>query len=304
MRLTFATGSDARLFWNACVLAWTFAERNPGHHLRIANFGLSPKQAEFLDAAGLLSTAPQTLGTSTHPWICKTALNQFQGLSNQECDALAWVDADMLAVGPMVDDATTIAQYMMDHGVAAAACRDDSALSLADFIHVYRDAGMPVEPFHELLVQQGVRGTEPYLNTGFLMVADHSFWHTWHGLTSSIAPHVAFDQSTFNALVHSAAHHYLELDAASWNVHNTLIALHETGGQPGGEPVRLLHPTSMASEHHLWQPIQLSIQGHRTTVDLKTFRRDDLRDHHIQALSAFMSHHSQSLLRSGLLNSE
>jgi hypothetical protein len=302
MRITFATGADTRLFWNVCALAWTFSEHNPGHHLRIADFGLNPAQAQFLSSIRLLSAAPKSFDPIPHPWICKTALNQFEGLSANECDALAWVDADMLAVGPMVEDAIAIGLFMKEHGAAAAACRDNSGLSLNDFIHVYRDAGMPVEPFHELLVQRGVKGTEPYLNTGFLMIVDHSFWPAWHGLTSTIAPHVAFDQSTFNALVHSSSHHCLELDGRSWNVHNGLIALHEPGVQADGEPVRLLHPTSMASEHHLWQPVQLSIHGHSTTIDLKTFKRADLHDQHVRALNAFMSHHGESLLRSGLLN--
>jgi hypothetical protein len=40
--------------------------------------------------------------------------------------------------------------------------RDDSNLSLKNFIHVYRDAGMPVEPFDELLAQRSVVGTETH----------------------------------------------------------------------------------------------------------------------------------------------
>ena len=68
MRITFATGADTRLFWNVCALAWTFSEHNPGHRLRIADFGLNPEQAQFLSSIGLLSAAPQSLlGPNTPP---------------------------------------------------------------------------------------------------------------------------------------------------------------------------------------------------------------------------------------------
>jgi hypothetical protein len=80
------------------------------------------------------------------------------------------------------------------------------------------------------------------------------------------------------------------------------MARHEAGCTPDGEPVRLLHPTSMASEHHLWQPLNLSIQGCRAVVDFKTFRRADLRDEHIQALQTFVTQHAERLIKSTLLS--
>lgn len=299
MEVTFATGTDARLFWNACALSESFSQHNHGHQIAIADFGLTPAQASFLLSTGLLYPAPSHLHPLPHPWVCKTALPAFvpHGTS-----ALAWLDADMLAVGACVEDAGVIANTLVAHGGAAAVCRDDSGLSVGEFVAAYRDAGMPVEPFDTLLSQRQVDRQSAYLNTGFFIITDPKLWTAWHHLTATVDRHVAFDQSTFNALVHSEAFHHIELDARSWNIHNQLLAEYGFGEAPLEEPARFLHPTSQASEHHRWESLTLYVDGVAKALDFKTFRREDLRSQHLAALQAFISRHLTGLRAAGLIN--
>lgn len=300
MEVTFATGSDARLFWNVCALSESFAQQNPGYQVQVADFGLTQAQSQFLHHSGVLHPAPSHLCPLPHPWICKTALPAFVP---HKTGALAWIDADMLAVGPCVEDAAVVAEALAQHGGSAAVCRDDSGLSVGAFVAAYREAGMPVEPFDALLLEKGIDRSSAYLNTGFFIVTDPDFWTAWHQLTKHIDRHVAFDQSTFNALVHSDTFHHLELDAASWNIHNTLLAEDGFSNSDSVEPARFLHPTSQASEHHRWETLTLYVEGVANSLEFKTFRRDDLRNLHLAALQSFISRNLEGLRAAGLISS-
>jgi hypothetical protein len=297
MTVTFATGTDARLFWNACALAESFATQNPGRALVVADFGLEESQREFLRAIGLGVPAPAALSPLPHPWFCKTALADYPGLAS---DALAWVDADMLAVGPAASDADAIVARMRANAAAVAVCPDASGLTLGAFLEAYGAAGLDVAPFDAMLARFGVDRAQPYLNTGFVLVAQRSFWEAWRALTFGTRPHLAFDQSSFNTLAYAAGLPIHVLDAASWNVHNDLLAGVSLAG-PRHEPMRFLHPTSQGGLHHEERTVALTVRGRENPIALKTFRREDLRARHLDALLGFVSRHAHALVQHGLL---
>jgi hypothetical protein len=297
MTVTFATGTDARLFWNACALAESFAAQNPGRALRIGDFGLEPRQLAFLEAAGLAVAAPPDLRPAPHPWLCKTALADYPGLGT---DWLAWVDADMVAVGPAAEDADRIAETLRAGAGVVAVCADRSGFALGEFVEAYAHAGVDVAPFDAMLAHFGVDRRQPYLNTGFVLVARRAFWSAWRTLTATTRPHLAFDQSSFNALAYASGLPIEILDAASWNVHNDLLERVDLAA-PAREPVRFLHPTSQDSEHHEEIALAIEVGDHKATLPFKTFRRADLREVHLAALRAFLARHGRELLHHGLL---
>jgi hypothetical protein len=294
MSVTFATGADAKMFWNACALHESFAAHNPGHRITIADFGLHPRQIAFLEAIGAAAACPPAL-RGHHPWMCKTGLPEFAGL---DVDRLAWVDADMVAVGPCADEAARIAADMAAQGARVAICEDAIGLTLAGFIQAFR--ARSVGPFEQMLKAHGIDLGRPYLNTGLFIIGDRSFWKAWRALTFATPVHLAFDQSSFNTLAHASGQSVYALDPASWNVHGQLIGTADLGAT-GRQPVRFLHATSMKCEHHQDRLVNVNLGRHGAQIVFKTFVRDDLRRHHLDALQAFISRHREQLVRHDLL---
>ena len=296
MSVTFATGADSNLFWNACALQESFVTQNPGDRLVIADFGLHPRQIAFLQDIGCGVAWPPHLKRLPHAWYYKTALSDFPGL---DVDGLAWLDSDMVVVGPAAEHARRIALEMSTQGCTVAVCTDASAATLAEFIDAFRDRS--VEPFERMLHDRGVGLDKPYLNTGFVIVGDRSFWKAWRTLTFKTPAHVAYDQSSFNALAHSHPAGVFMLDAATWNVHGPLLVSTDLGNGHGNV-VRLLHATSQRHEHHVNLKVALPHGDVRAEIMLKTFRRSDLRAYHLRALQSFIRRHQHAITRHALLD--
>lgn len=295
MSITFATGCDAGLFWNACALQESFVHQNPGSHIAIADFGMHPRQIAFLQRIGVGVPWPSQLRRLPHAWFYKTALSDFPGL---DVDWLAWVDSDMCVVGPVAAQAERVAVEMAASRHAVAACVDVTTPTLGGFLAAFR--GRSVAPFEKLLQNGGISHAQPYLNTGFVLIENRSFWKAWRALTFRTPAHVAYDQSSFNALAHAdpGTIHLLE---PSWNVHAQLLATTDPISSPFG-PARLLHATSQGHAHHVNQQVDLDVGGQRARVVLKTFRRPDLRQHHLAALSSFVRRHREEIIRHQLLH--
>lgn len=64
LEVTFATGTDARFFWNVCALSESFAQQNPEYQVQVADFGFTQAVGSCIKDAAVIAEALAKHGAS------------------------------------------------------------------------------------------------------------------------------------------------------------------------------------------------------------------------------------------------
>ncbi len=297
-KLSLITGADSRLFGNLCMLLQSMYGHDPETPVHVCDFGFEPAHRDFLNALGLLLAKPDHLKARRHPWYAKAAMVDFLPArpETEGSDGFVWIDADIIAERPITREIDAIATEMRDAGQAAALCRDANGVDLDRFIADWEKRGEDLSAFKTLLSAHSVTGTAPYLNTGFVIVADLAMARTWRDLTLRQRDWLLFEQNCFNVLANADPARIRLLDTAEWNAHGPLL---DTAGL-NGDPVRLIHTTSNG-ERHVDGDLRYGVRGRVTSGNLKLFLREDLRKRQLTLLQGFLDRHFDLLAETGVL---
>jgi hypothetical protein len=297
MATAWVTGTNDELFWNACLLLQSFEAFEPGVRPWVCDFGLTPAQATFLQAKGLLRPRPGALRDLPHPWYLKASLADYLP-DEAAAGTMVWVDADMFLVRPVSAGVDGISTMLAESGRLAAACVDVAGLSLGEFIEHFSAAGQALEPTRAAMVALGVDPSRPYLNSGFLVSRSSAFWSAWKSITLAMPPHFLFEQNAFNLLVNGTRAGVHPLDAAEWNVHGPLLRALPERLETG--IARVVHATSDGSEHEYADVVQATPRG-TVTCRLKTLRRPALRRRQFDLLASFVRAEADALADAGVI---
>jgi hypothetical protein len=231
-----------------CLLLDTLRARAPDLRVYVLDFGMDEAQRRFLGTQCTVLDRPPSLHKNLHPFQLKAAMAGY--LQPVKWRAMAWVDCDMVAVGPLGERLAAVRQELVSRSGEVAICRD-SLPSVADLFA----KGLNFGPFARLLEQHAVGPTAPYYNTGLFVCASPAFLDAWAALAAATPMHVNFDQNLFNLLIYTRGIPSLDLDARIWNVHGELLAAATVGTDrvaptlmAGAGPALILHPTSSRAE--------------------------------------------------------
>jgi hypothetical protein len=242
------TGCDRKYFLMTCLLLDTLRRWAPDFPVYVLDFGMDEAQRRFLSEQSTVLNRPPSLSQNLHPFQLKAAMARY--LQPVNWTAMAWVDCDMIAVGPLGESLTASLRNLVSRSGEVAICRDILP-SVADLFLKKLNFG----PFARLLEQNKISPTAPYYNTGLFLCASPAFLDAWADLAAATPMHVNFDQNLFNLLIYTRGVSILELDARIWNVHGELLAAATVTGDSGSPtlmagagPALILHPTSSRGE--------------------------------------------------------
>ncbi|MEQ9487545.1 MAG: hypothetical protein RIM72_00980 [Alphaproteobacteria bacterium] len=297
-KLSLITGADSRLFGNLCMLLQSMHEHDPDTPVHVCDFGFDAVHRDFLNALGLLLAKPDHLKDRRHPWYAKAAMVDFLPARPETdgSDGFVWIDADIVAERPVAAAIEALADDLLRTDCAAALCPDANGVDLDGFISDWEKRGEDLSAFKTLLSAHSVAGTAPYLNTGFVIVADLAIARAWRDLTLRQRDWLLFEQNCFNVLAHADPDRIRLLDTAEWNAHGPLL---DTAGL-NDDPVKLIHTTSNG-ERHVDGDIRYGLRGYATTGNLKLFLREDLRNRQLTLLQGFLDRHFDLLTETGVL---
>jgi hypothetical protein len=293
----FITGADNFYFAMAGMLGTSCARYFPDIPFRILDFGLTPEQARFCAGKNWLIERPPSLANIDHPYALKSQIARYLG--NMPDTTVVWLDCDMIAGRDGRIPLDDIIHRMKTSGQSVAACRDQGAASIADFLTSY-----PSPTLAERISAN--ERTAPYLNIGTTIFTDREFLGSWAELSS---PHEAsrdfcFEQNAFNVWARRNPEKFIELDARCWNVHGPLLAqttMTTEGPVCEGESAIILHATSANNTQSALEQITLVARGHSLPAVIKWFRNIDLRKLQAGWLSLFLRDNLPALLVSGVL---
>jgi len=297
--ISLITGADSRLFGNLCMLLQSMQEQDPAATVYVCDFGFDAPHRAFLEASGILLEKPGHLKDRKHPWYAKAAMVDFlqSKPETENADGFVWIDADIIAVRPIAGDILKIDEELRASGQAAALCPDANGVDLDGFISDWEQRNEDLSAFKRLLDAHSIPGTTPYLNTGFVIVADLDIANAWRNLTLRQKEWLLFEQNCFNVLAHADPKKIRLLDTAEWNAHGKLL---DSTAQANDDPVRLIHTTSNG-ERHVDGDLRYGVRNRSTTGNLKLFLREDLRNQQLALLQRFLERQFDLLADSGIL---
>ncbi len=296
-KIAYLTGTDANRLLNTGLLSESFKHHMPDQTLHICDFGMTDGERRLWQSKGTYLEQPDQLARGLHPWMYKASLCHF--VDTTACDAVVWIDADMVLVAAVHEQIENLVEAMTATGSGVAVSRDASNLSLGQTVETFAAANHDMTPLHALVRAYHKNPDAAYMNTGFLIVRDFEFAADWSRQTRLQSPWLLFEQNTFNAIAGGRGCPVHELDAAVWNVHGDLLAdVRITGNNPR---CRFLHTTSAEQRHHIENKIEYPIGDLVLPGWFKMFCRDDLRDLQQTYLLKFLQNNLEQLLENELL---
>ena len=308
--MLFVTGGDAAFFNSLLVCLQGFAERLPGHHLLVCDFGFSRAQAEFLRSLGVWMGRPPGFASSG-VFHCKAGMLSYLRHSGHDVDtdaAVIWLDADLTLMDVHAEDFHAVLADMTSAGAAIAACRAPPNRDIGQMLAVSADAA-EMAPFVRIVAEVGVDRRLPYYSSGLFFCRSAAFFDQWRQLTHAVAHHPLFEQNMFNVVLHRDRAPLLALDCDEWQAQGLsldqirLVAPAEGGRSTawiGGKSVKTLHATSPLPRHLLIGLCRMTVRDLDLAGTFKLFLPEPLRIHQLQLLASFIDRHGAELLRFGI----
>ncbi len=242
------TGCEKNYFLMTLILLHTLKRWAPAFPVYVLDFGMTEPQKAFLGKRATVLTRPAEVPAGEHSLFYKTAIGNY--LSGVDWSAMAWLDCDMVALGPVGERINALVDQMEKDNVEIAACLDDSGT-----VATLLATGMHFQPFADAMRAEGTDFSAPYYNTGLFVCRSPAFMQAWWERGSNVAMHAIFDQNIFNLLVQKRGAPVL-LSAREWNLHgrnlNAATVMSDPSVRPtlfiGNEKPLLLHPTSPRAE--------------------------------------------------------
>jgi hypothetical protein len=238
------TGCEKNYFVMTLMLLHTLKRWAPAFPVYVLDFGMTEPQKAFLGKRATVLALPPEVPAGEHSLFYKTAMGNY--LRGVDWSAMAWIDCDMVALGPVGERIDALIDRMERDGSEIAACLDDSG-TVARLLAT----GMYFQPFADAMQAEGTDFSAPLYNAGLFVCRSHAFMEAWWERGKTVAMHVVFDQSIFNLLIQKRGAPVL-LSAREWNLHgsalNAATVAADASGRPtlliGNEKPLLLHPTS------------------------------------------------------------
>jgi hypothetical protein len=286
-RTVLITGGDKAYFLMGCMLVHSLKTHAPRLPVYFLDFGLDRAQRIFLSGLCTVVRRPDRLDPAMHHYASKAAMGEF--MRGVPWSNLIWLDSDMIAIGAVGASLKGLLRQLGDSDVGACT---DAIGSIGEFI-----AKNPtVTPFIEALAPTGIAADEPYLNVGFVVCRSQAFLDAWHKRTAAIAPHLCFEQNTFNITVRERGRWTL-LDAQAWNMHGRMLRDNAAGIGSG----LILHATSDRADEDLTNNEWVAFGPQRIASSLKLFRNPQLRAYQEAVLMDFMRGSHAELQHLGIL---
>jgi lipopolysaccharide biosynthesis glycosyltransferase len=297
MNFCLVSGANDFYFGMMGALAASVARHFAGVPFRVLDFGLTPEQKTFLKNKNWLVAKPAELNSEQHPYALKSEMARYMSLEPDT--AIIWLDCDMIAVGGDQGDLQEMIRGMRATGRTLAACRDQGASSIAEFLKSF-----PSPALAEQVAESDY--AKPYFNIGMTVFDDHRFLESWSAASKrhETAKDICFEQNALNAWVRQNPEKFMELDARRWNVHGALLgktALTAGGVRCDGTDASILHATSPHSSEHREEQVTFAVKGHSFPALIKWFLSVDLRKLQVNYLSSFLRENYDDLLEAGVL---
>jgi hypothetical protein len=250
------------------LLLYTLKRWAPEFPVYVLDFGMTEVQKAFLSKRATVLTRPADVPPNEHSSYYKAAIGPY--LADVEWSEMAWIDCDMVALGPVGERINALIAEMEQNNSEIAACLDDTG-TVAELLAT----GMPLEPFADAMRVQGSDFSAPYYNAGLYVCRSPAFLDAWWERGKTVPMHLCFDQNIFNLLVQRRGAPKL-LPAWEWNLHganlNAARVVTDPSGRStlmlGNERPLLLHPTSPRAED-VFMASDLKVAGYTLPGYLK-----------------------------------
>ena len=291
------TGANASHFLMACMLMRSL-RRFTTQPLHVLDFGLTEAQRRFLADGGHLLDRPRRFAAGLHPFRYKAAMGEYTAPLG--ADAVAWLDSDMIVVGPLTERLDALTAEMRNTNAQVAVCRDTIG-TIFDFLSL----GFDVRPMVQLLRTDGVDMGAPYYNTGIVVCVSPAFLRDWTALVERLPDHMLIEQNAFNVLVQRRGRPR-ELDSAVWNLHGGALGAAVVRGDgtdvrlPGHTPSLLVHPTSPNKADIALRPA-IAIGRERIACQMRQCSKPALWNLQLMHLREFLYNSWDDLVRFGIV---
>ena len=297
--LVLVTGCERNYFLMACMLMHTLRRWAPGLPLYVLDFGMDLAQRRLLRAYCTVLDRPRELAANLHPFVYKAAMAEF--LRPLKWQTMAWLDCDMIAVGPLGERLAGLLDDMATADAEVAIGRDSLAT-----IAAISASGHNFDNFTRSASEAGVDSNAPYYNTGMFVCRSPQFLREWSRMARSATLQVNFDQNLFNLTLYGRANAApVELDPRVWNIQGPMLSRATvTSGNPpavtvDGEPALILHATS-ARREDITAVNSVDLDGIRLNGTLYLCRNPALNALQRQVMGEFFADMAARFHRAGL----
>ena len=279
-RLTFYTGTDAKMLPQSFMLLQSLKEIGAADDLVFCDLGLSPGQRRALARCTRLAVLPPLPQSRRHPWMYKASLGEFAG---NDAETIVWLDADMVALRDPRPELGAIVDDMGRRQQTIAACNDYPSLTLDRFVLHCHGAGAQVDEFTRALEQWRVDRAHEYLNSGLFVARSRRWLKDWRRATydADQKEHL-FEQNAFNVLAWRAPATVRLLDLRQWNVHGPIlerVSVDNAGTiRCYDEEARIIHCTGIGDKFTTRERVTWASQGNVYSGELRLFRHPALRE--------------------------
>lgn len=299
------TGANEAYFPMICMLLESHAEFSNGHKLWVCDFGLSNEQQLFLKKEDVLLARPPTLAAGLHPFYYKASLSEY--LQDVDFETLLWLDADCLIVGPL-DDLLQELPENCHNSEFVAVCRD-SCGNIENFLCGCADNGRNARPFEDIMRNNSLPITVPYLNSGIFLARSNKLLVDWFTATFRIEFHVLFEQNMFNYVAYRNQIPVFLLSEERINVHgNGLNRLGVSGAKHDGTKdvfldnhrVLIVHATSANGTASLRCSLDINVGKLETKGTVNLIHNDCIRMLQMEYMSRYMRRKRDLLIECGV----
>ncbi len=294
MRTVMVTGCDSAYFLMACMLEQSLSRGGYKGEFAVLDFGLNPKQRDFLRRKGTLRERPETIDSGTHPYVLKTRMASY--LLGMDPNAVfVWIDSDIIVGNQFPTRLDALCGSMAANGHTLAA---SPAWTLDEFLVKF--PGLNIDPFKERLGDAPTAGRS-YFNSGFIVFKGLERVEKWERMAKSVPFHGVYDQNIFN-LVAYAERGLTGIPRSLWNFHDTdfddMSKVSFNGEQ---EIPYVLHFTSSRENHFGF--FGCVLEGDPGTPNqVRLSHHKPVRDLQFALLDQFLRSDGKDLSGSGLLN--
>jgi hypothetical protein len=204
-KLCLVTGVDEAMFFQLLLLGESLRRHSPSFALHVCDFGLTEPQRAYVHRRFVLLDKPDI--AARHPWDYKARLGRY--VAGTSCDAVVWIDADMIVLGDLEAPLQTLLAEMLadDHALAAP----DIGMSIGEQL-----AADPAPSYAALV--QGFDPATPYLSSGFFMCRADGFFEVWAQQTALMNFEMLYEQNAFNLTALGSRAQVRILDRFRWNL--------------------------------------------------------------------------------------
>lgn len=205
-KLCLVTGVDTTMFPQLLLLGGSLRRHSPDLALHVCDFGLTEPQRAYVRRRFVLLDKPADI-RPRHPWDFKANLGRYTAAV--PCDAVIWIDADMIVVADIARPLQELLEAMIADQQAVAVA--DSGFTIGGHM-----AGNPAPSFDALM--NGLDHSAPYLNSGFFLCRAPGFLEIWAAQTARMSFELLYEQNAFNLVVLGSRRQVRVIDRFRWNL--------------------------------------------------------------------------------------